>query len=300
CPTRFYFEQVLGWEEFEPFNDELNAGRFGDLIHLVLCEWGSDTEARELADVARLRGCWLDLLKRLVQERFGASASSLIRLQIMSAEERLAALAEKQAEQRQLGWRVVEVEKEFHGVLALAGLPLKLRVDRIDRHEDGHMRVIDYKTGKTARDPQKAHLSAWSEERCPAPLGPLCVVKSSGKGKDKSYVWTDLQLPLYVATIKKHFDLEALPEAYYALMPEAVGNTEFAPFENLSEKMENALQWAEEAARRILAGNFWPPTPEVEYDSLAPLAPEGLELALGEEWAELLAGNEQGKGGNAA
>jgi hypothetical protein len=71
-------------------------------------------------------------------------------------------------------------------------------------------------------------------------------------------------------------------------------------FENLNEKIENALQWAEEAARRIVAGVFWPPAPEVKYDDLAALAPEGLQQALGGEWAKFLAGNEPDKGGNAA
>lgn len=225
--------------------------------------------------------------------------SPLIRLQLMSAGERLAALAEKQAEQRQLGWHVVEAEKKLDGLLTLAGLPVHMRADRIDRHDDGRLRVVDYKTGKTAEKPRKAHLRAWSEEKCPAALGPLCVVKSKGNGKDKSYGWTDLQLPLYAAAVQNDQKLAAPAEAFYALLPEAVGDTEFVPFDGLSEMVENALEWAEEAARRIRAGVFWPPAPEVKYDDLAALAPEGLQAALGKEWATFLAGDQQGKGGSA-
>ena len=300
CPTRFYFAKVLGWEGFEPFHGELDAAGFGDLIHSVLREWGNDTAAREIADAAELKACWLDLLKRQANERFGASASPSIRLQLMSAEERLVALAEQQAKQRQAGWHVVEVEKQLNGVLTLAGLPVNMKVDRIDRHDDGRVRVIDYKTGKTSEDPRKAHLRVWSKDKCPAALGPLCVVKSKGKGKDKSYGWADLQLPLYVVAVQKHLALDTPPEAYYALMPEAVGDTEFVPFENLNERIENALQWAEEAARRIVAGVFWPPAPEVKYDDLVTLAPEGLQQALSGEWEAFLAGNEPGRAGNAA
>ena len=299
CPTRFYFEKVLCWEKFEPFNGELNAGRFGDLIHGVLSRWGHDAEARELDDPVRLRDCWLDLLKAEATERFGDRASPLIRMQLMSVAERLGALAQKQAEQRQLGWQVAAVEKKLKGVLKLAGMPLHLRLDRLDRHPDGRMRVIDYKTSKKPEAPRLAHLRPWSKEKCPAPLGPLCVVKGKGNGQDKSYVWTDLQLPLYVAAVKKEWKLDAAPEAFYALMPEAVGDTEFAPFEELNETLENALKWAEEAARRITAGVFWPPAPEVKYDNFAALAPEGLEHGLGEEWAKFLAGDSQAKGGNA-
>jgi len=300
CPTRFYFEKVLGWEAFEPFDDELNAARFGDLIHAVLREWGRDTTARELTDPAKLRGCWLDLLKRQAAERFGTSLLPAIRLQLMSARERLVALADKQAAERQEGWRVEAVEKQLNGVLTLAGLPVHMQVDRIDRHEDGRVRVIDYKTGKSSEDPHKAHLRVWSDEKCPAPLGSFYVVEAKGNGRDKSYGWTDLQLPLYVAAVRKVLALDTYPDAYYALLPEAVGGTDFVQFQHLSEKMESAMQWAEEAARRIVAGNFWPPAPEVKYDSLTALAPDGLQQALGDEWAKFLAGTPQSNGGNAA
>jgi ATP-dependent helicase/nuclease subunit B len=299
CPTRFYFTKVLCWERFEPFESELDSRQFGVLLHAVLSEWGNDTEAREITDPAKLKACWLELLKRQGNERFGASVPPLIRLQIMSAQERLMALADEQARQRQLGWHVAEVEKELNGVLTLAGKPVNLRIDRIDQDEDGNMRLIDYKTGKTAEDPFKAYLRAWSEEKCSAALGPLCVVKSSGNGRDKSYGWTDLQLPLYAAVVQKKWSLTAPPKAFYVLMPEAVGDTEFVEFAGLDEKLDNALEWAAEAVRRIVAGVFWPPAPEVKYDDLAAVAPEGLRQALGGEWAKYLAGNPQPEGGNA-
>ena len=55
-----------------------------------------------------------------------------------------------------------------------------------------------------------------------------------------------------------------------------------------------ALAWAGEAVRRIRAGVFWPPAPEVAYDRFASLAPEGLARALGSEWEKLLAGGGEG------
>ena len=75
-------------------------------------------------------------------------------------------------------------------------------------------------------------------------------------------------------------------------MPESVGDTEFVPFEGMGEAVQSAMQWAEEAGRRIVAGVFWPPAPEVKYDDLAVLAPEGLEQALGQDWARFLGGNQ--------
>ena len=295
CPTRFYFSRVLGWEKFSPFAGELDSRQYGVLLHAVLSEWGNNIEAREFSEAELLRRYWLDSLKRVVKERFGSSVSPLIRLQMMSAEERLVALADKQAEQRREGWHVIEVETELNAALTLAGLPVKMRVDRIDRHDDGRVRVIDYKTGKTGDDPHRAHLRIWSVEKCSDPLAPLLVVKSQ-RGGEKFYAWTDLQLPLYAAAVQKKFDLNVLPEAGYALLPDAVSDTEFVLFKDLAANLDNAMQWAEEAARRIVAGVFWPPAPEVKYDDLAALAPEGLEPALGDEWAKFLAG----KGGSAS
>jgi ATP-dependent helicase/nuclease subunit B len=296
CPTRFFFARVLGWEKFNAFEGELDGGHFGDLIHAVLKEWGNDIVAREFTEANDLRSYWLASLKREANERFGGAISPLIRLQLMSAEERLVALAEKQAEQRRDGWHIVEVEKELNEVLTLGGLPVNMRVDRIDRHDDGRMRVIDYKTSKSGVDPLKAHLRLWSEEKCSAPLAPLWRV-TSARGGEKFYCWTDLQLPLYVAAVQKELKLDVTPEAYYALLPDAVSETEFVPFEKVDGKVESAMQWGEEAARRIVAGIFWPPAPEVKYDDLATLAPEGLEQALGEEWANFLAGNRPVEGG---
>ena len=43
---------------------------------------------------------------------------------------------------------------------------------------------------------------------------------------------------------------------------------EFLEFEGLDELLPSALAWADEAVRRIRAGVFWPPAPEVAYDTL--------------------------------
>ncbi len=299
CPTRFYFERVLGWRDFKPFDGELDSRQFGILIHAVLNEWGSDPHARELSDAGDLRSHWLGSLKHQARERFGAALPPLIRLQLMAAEERLVALAEHQAEQRQLGWHILEVETELNGVLTLGGLPLQMRVDRIDRHDDGRMRVIDYKTGKTGISPLKAHLRPWPKEQKAEPLGPLAVIQGA-RGAEKSYGWADLQLPLYAAAVQKKYSLKTPPEAWYALLPEAVSDTQFAPFDQMEKNLDSTLEWGAEAARRIVAGIFWPPAPEVKYDTLAALAPEGLETALGKEWEIWLSGHPAGTGGRAA
>ncbi len=160
-----------------------------------------------------------------------------------------------------------------------------MRVDRIDRHDDGkRVRVIDYKTARKGLGPRKAHVRTWPQELRPEPLGPLLILRN------RPYGWADLQLPLYVRTVQQAMNQESPPQAWYVLLPDAVSETGFEEFEGLEDMLGNAMQWAEEAARRIVQGVFWPPAPEVQYDLFASIAPEGLQPALGAPWADFLAG----------
>jgi ATP-dependent helicase/nuclease subunit B len=291
CPTRFYFSEVLGWEEFIALEQELDGAGFGNLIHKVLGDWGQDPKARDYADEEKLRTDWLSRLKREVGTRFGKDLPPLLRLQVMSAEERLLALAARQAEERSSGWSVIEAEKKLDDVLHFAGLPLKMRVDRIDRHEDGRVRVIDYKTARGGDTPRKTHLRTWPEALRPQALGPFVEYKG------RSYGWADLQLPLYARAVQQDRKLPSLPSAFYVLLPEAVGDVGFVEFEGFEGVVDCAMEWAQEAARRIGVGVFWPPAPEVKYDLFEAIAPDGLQKALGEEWAGWLSGaRERGQG----
>jgi len=284
CPTRFYFKRVLGWREFQPFEGELDAGGYGDLLHEVLKAWGRDPKLRELDDAAKLRKCWDGMLQDHVREAYGEDLPPMLALQVISAGERLAALAPLQAGERIDGWRVIEAEKEFNGILSFAGLPLNLKVDRIDRNEGtGRLRIVDYKTGQGDKEgPRRAHLHRWNEETCGTPLGALVAVR----GRDSC--WTDLQLPLYVATVGKALGAEECPVACYAVLPEALSGVGFRAFDELESCLDSALEWAEVAAGRIAAGKFWPPVRRPMRDPFAAIAPEGLEDALGGAWGAFL------------
>jgi ATP-dependent helicase/nuclease subunit B len=291
CPTSFFFARVLRWDKFDPFDGELDAGGFGDMVHLVLQDWGANPAARDLSEEDLLRECWLDLLSSHSQKRFGKQPPPLIQLQLLSAAERLEALAKRQAEQRVLGWRIRHVEKELNGVLSLAGLPLNMKVDRIDQNEkDSSWRVVDYKTGKTSKAPSKSHLALWNKEKYPNPLSSPLVVSAKKAGKDKEYIWKDPQLPLYAEAVRIAEGLNTLPKTCYALLPAATGDTCFKEFEELDTKIQSAMQWAEAAAQAIRRGVFWPPAPQSSFDPYASMAPEGLEKALGPEWQKILMG----------
>lgn len=290
CPTRFYFAKVLRWERFQRFDAEMDAKQFGDLFHEVFRLWGEDPVACALTDPQKLADTWLTLLDHVVTQRYGADLPPLLRLQVMSARERLRSLANVQAIQAQGGWTIVAVEQSYRH-LKLAGLPLEMRVDRIDRHADGSVRVIDYKTARAGSTPRQTHLRLFKQETCPKPLGPLVTLGS----RNSQYAWTDLQLPLYVRAVQEALELKDPPRAFYALLPEAVSDTDFVEFSELPELLENALVWAETAAQRILQGVFWPPAAEPAYDDFEAIAPDGLEQALGESWAAFLGGDPTAK-----
>ena len=288
CPTRYYFTEVLGWREFEAAEGELPATAFGDLIHGVLREWGEDRAARDIPDADELRADWLRRLHATVERELGPELPPLLRMQVLSAEERLAALAVHQAAQYADGWRVDSVETVIEGAFSLEGVPVKVVIDRIDRHADGRVRVVDYKTGANDGDPAKVHLRKWDAESCPAALGPLVDhERLRGAG------WRNVQLPLYAEAVRVKFGLEQAPSACFAWLAPALGETAFRDFKGMSEILPSALVWAGEAVRRIRAGVFWPPAPEVPYDRFAALAPEGLEKALVPDWAAVLSGNRE-------
>jgi ATP-dependent helicase/nuclease subunit B len=283
CPTRFYFERVLRWDRLEPFDEELDGKAFGNLFHTVLDRWAKEHAPCRQTDPDKLRTVWLALLEETVKQQFGDRRPPLMQLQFMSARERLLAFAPVQAGFAAAGWEVVETEKELAGVMSLAGIPLKVRIDRIDRHPDGRVRVLDYKTARKGVDPRKAHLRVFEPEKHPAPLGQLT-------GPKANQVWVDLQLPLYAMVAGKALDLEATPEVGYIQLSEAVTEIKFSPFEELDDCLESALAWAETAAQRIRDGVFWPPAPEPPFDRFAGLAPDGLEKALEGHWADFLKG----------
>ncbi len=71
---------------------------------------------------------------------------------------------------RKMSFVVEETERELH--FDLAGLPLRIRIDRIDRLVDGRLILIDYKSGP------KTHGAL----RCPRPKEPQLLVYAAAKG----------------------------------------------------------------------------------------------------------------------
>jgi ATP-dependent helicase/nuclease subunit B len=271
CPFRFYLKQVLKMQEVGAPGRELDAMQFGLLIHAVMKRFGDDAEARCWTDERRIKDWLSETLRVEAEQRFGRRQPPLVRLQVEMAEQRLRALAEVEAVQRQCGWEIVAAELDLSQVgqpLLIDGVPLVGVVDRVERQvTTGQCRVMDFKTGDKAGDPLVDHCVLVKE------VGEdeeWCTFAAPSDGKQRR--WLSLQLPLYAAALRAGEWGPVTAVGYYAL-PKAVTQTRAELWAGYDEAWEElALGCAAEAVQRIRKGQFWPPNEgkvrSREFDSI--------------------------------
>ncbi|WP_433123003.1 PD-(D/E)XK nuclease family protein [Arthrobacter koreensis] len=160
-PLTYFLRRVLRAELFEDVTLEVQISKMqrGNLMHQVLEDY--------------VRGLTLgthpvssERLLELAEEAFAATANpawlkhtwerdqSRIRADLLKSHE-------TDDRERGNGWQHVAVEAEFGGSAGDPPVELKLsdgstvlfrgKVDRVDRHSDGRVRVIDYKSGKSEK-----------------------------------------------------------------------------------------------------------------------------------------------------
>ena len=281
CPFRFYLRHALRMERVDPAKDELDAGDFGTLVHYALQQLGESAEMTDCTDAALLQEFLLDRFERVARLRFGTELTLPLVVQLESARQRLRATAEVEAREREAGWRTVRVEWKFS--FPLGGLTISGKIDRIDRHLDGRVRVIDYKTGDTASSPEKAHWRALRDEDGVRPEWLRCV---DAEGKVR--VWTDLQLPMYLRAVAPEWG-DAVTCGYFNL-PKAAGDTAVTMWENYSREVQAAAErCATGVAAGVVAEEFWPPREvtgrEAEWDDFAELFQQGAAASIAREGA---------------
>jgi ATP-dependent helicase/nuclease subunit B len=262
CPFRFYLKHGLGMEAVDPEKTELDARDFGNLCHAALQTLGEDPGLRDCTDEKVLREALLGRLEAAVRARYGGLLTLPLVVQLESARQRLRKAAEVQARERAEGWVIERVEWKFPAAPALvfAGLAVRGKIDRIDRHEGtGAVRVLDYKTSDQPVAPRDAHCrrprrdgsddarAAWTRFT----IG------------DRELVWIDLQLPLYLHALQVERAGLAEPgpvQCGYFNLPKAAGETAVALWDDYSaEWQEAARRCAEGVAVAVAAGEFWPP-----------------------------------------
>jgi ATP-dependent helicase/nuclease subunit B len=265
CPFRYYLKHVAGMSAPEPERVEWNARDFGNVAHVVLERWALDAEAKDFSKTEAIEAWVHAALDRVITERFGTKVPLAVRIQRESMRQRLSWFARVQAVERASGWRIEEVEKKFE--IEINGLTLVGRVDRIERHEDGRRRVLDYKTGAAAGAVEAAHRTGvTASTRFPAHLENVPEILCSGAdGKPKR--WKNLQVALYSVALG---DIDEL--GYFAL-----GATEGDVKLSLWDDFSRADRDSAEACARWVIGKvrervFWPPAEKADYDDYAVLS----------------------------
>ena len=276
CPYRFYLRHI---ERLEPQRDlprELDGAVFGSLAHEVLGTFGWSEEAAS-TDRDRVAEFLQELLRGGTERLFGSDRRHLlpaVAVQIEQLKRRLMTFAVWQAEQVAGGWRIepAGVECGLSRDLIVDGqtLAVRGRIDRIDRHPEFGLRVIDYKTSDSPSTAAAAHYR-----------------KPHGATQPE---WHDLQLPLYrflvePGDLRRRSKSGATGEQRPGHAPAAGGPSLAGPMQvgyvRLSKKLNEPLwSWLDldegryEAAmkvtfgvvRDVRRGCFWPPGGAQRFD----------------------------------
>lgn len=303
CPFAFYLKNVLGMDRFEADARELDPRQLGTLFHQVLEDFGGDPGIKDSTDGKAIVDYLLGRLDELVARRFGSSLSLPLMVQTSSIKERLTAFAYQQAAEAAKGWEIQKVEwrvgKPGAPEWRLADRQVFMTIDRIDFHlGERRWRVLDYKTGAVKNGPEDEHL----ENMRPGlpQLGGL-MPKASARARCERR-WKNVQLPLYAAWLRQTggaalgmMDGDTIEVGYIAL-PRNIGAVGFSMWGGYDAATEaSALEWSEEAVRRICNGVFGPPVTDnhgVPKGDWKFLAPDGWEAALAPGVLTAFAGKE--------
>lgn len=278
CPFRFYLKHGLRMQPVDAHKAELDAMDFGTLCHAALEAMGQpDSPVRDCTDAQVLRGFLLEELERTARTLYGESPVLPLVVQLESARQRLAKAAEIQAQLRAEGWVIERTEWKFE--LLLDGLPVRGKIDRIDRNElTGEVRVIDYKTSDKPVNPADAHIRKPRRNEDAGTLPEFARFMVGGDDK----IWMDLQLPLYREAVAEEFG-HVVACGYFNL-PKAAGETGVLVWTGYDEDVQaSAMRCARGVAGAVQARRFWPPVEmPSEHDDFGALFLQGAEDSV--EW----------------
>lgn len=192
CAFKAFATARLGAQAWEPAQAGLTAAQRGQLLHAVLhAVWGPPPEGirshAELMKLADLRAFVEKHVQAALRENMPAGARERMPRRYLELEQtRLLDLVTQwlQFEATRAPFLVEDTEVERHKTIA--GLTIRLRLDRLDRLGDGTFLVIDYKSGDVSPtlwemprpdDVQLPLYAGFALDRETEPLGGLLFAK---------------------------------------------------------------------------------------------------------------------------
>jgi ATP-dependent helicase/nuclease subunit B len=153
CAFKAFAAARLGAEKLKPAEAGLTAPERGLLLHEVMHRiWAGPPHGfrshHELVAVADLESFVADRVQAALREKIPARARESMPPRYLALEElRLTSLVTEWLRYEQARVPFTVANTELAASPAIAGLTLKLRLDRVDRLNDDSLLVIDYKTG---------------------------------------------------------------------------------------------------------------------------------------------------------
>lgn len=169
CPFRAFARHRLQVEALGVFHVALSEAERGSVLHEALnALW------RELRDCATLRALDEAQVRSTVMRAVKAAIATVpnhLQRKLGSAywrleQQRLGALLHEWLEVERQRDAFTVAQREVDMTLELAGLPIRMRVDRVDELADGSRMIIDYKSGKSS-------VKDWLGDRPAKPQLPL-------------------------------------------------------------------------------------------------------------------------------
>jgi probable DNA repair protein len=158
CAFKAFAITRLGAQAWDAAEAGLTASQRGQLLHAVLyAVWGGPTHRgirtfAELQELGQGLGAFVEEhVQRVMTEKLPLAAREQMPQRYLELEEkRLVRLVKEwlEYERTRVPFTVEATEEDANPTIA--GLALKLRLDRLDRLKDGSLLVIDYKSGNVA------------------------------------------------------------------------------------------------------------------------------------------------------
>jgi len=297
CPLRFYLGNILRLRKVDADAREIPATDFGVVIHKVLEEFVTDSSLKNLRHADEIAGKLSEILDAVIPRYYGGQPSPVVRVQIENMRSRLVAAGPVEAALRAEGWETIAAEHKVtkEEQRLLGGLPVTGTMDRVDRHPEHGLRILDYKTYSQAKNPCKTHIGP---RRARKHLAEADFETTSKAGKRQLHSWTDLQLPLYAWLARQIWPGDAakgVKVGYFLLPPDGdPGKSPLQLFELDEAMQESAEKCAARIAGLVKGGHFWPPSPssQIEFDDFKDWFMQGDPSNLiDEESARRLDGN---------